>query len=203
MSALERFRASMIIDVEKWRDGIGYDLDALRESSGDQREAIEDLLLHKSPRDWRDVEALALLGTDAARDALVNALDDADPQVRLAVVRCAPDLVSVQERTESLVRAIKSAAPFEGLSQILDEAEDFHPPKVIDALLRAAFEGDQVAAVNIAALLLYLHGQAEEAFDWAHRPFVLRFNTEDAAERKAVFLELCARIGVDPKTVLG
>jgi HEAT repeat protein len=193
----------MVIDVEKWRDGIGYDLDALRESVGAEREAIEDLLLAHSPRDWRDVEALALLGTDAARDALMDALYDADPEVRLAVVRYAPDLVSAPERTESLVRAIRTAQAMEGLSQILDEAEEFHPPRVIDALLRGALEGDGTAAVHFAALLLYLHGQAEEPFDWAQRPFFLRFNTDDSKERLEPFLELCAKIGVDPKTVTG
>jgi hypothetical protein len=31
------------------------------------------------------------------------------------------------------------------------------------------------------------------------RPYWIRINTEDATERKALFNELCQRIGVSPK----
>ena len=93
------------------------------------------------------------------------------------------------------MRAIRSAKPFDGLSDILDEAEAFHPPEVVEALLRATQRGDGEAAVNFAALLYYLHGKAESSFDWAHRPFFLRFNTDDRAERMAAYRELCAQIG--------
>ena len=61
--------------------------------------------------------------------------------------------------------------------------------------MRATLRGDGEAAVNFAALLYYLHGKAESSFDWAHRPFFLRFNTDDRAERMAAYRELCAQIG--------
>lgn len=199
---VERFRASMTIDYEKWHDGIGYDLGALREASPEERDAIERLLLERGPRDWRDVEALALLDTPAARAALREAADSGDAQTRMAVARHAPALLAETDRATSLVRAIRSAKAFDGLSDILDEAEAFHPPEVIDAMLRATLKGDGEAAVHFAALLYYLHGKAESSFDWAHRPFFLRFNTDDQGERKAAFRELCADIGRDADAII-
>jgi hypothetical protein len=50
--------------------------------------------------------------------------------------------------------------------------------------------------VNFAAMLLYIHGKAQEPFDWAQRPFLLRFNTDDGDERREAFLELCQRLSV-------
>ncbi|MCK5744708.1 MAG: hypothetical protein KAH44_00765, partial [Oricola sp.] len=76
-------------------------------------------------------------------------------------------------------------------------------PEVIDALLIAALRGDGEAAVHFAALLLYLRGKAEGAFDWSRRPFFLRFNTDDENEREAAFRELCAEIGRDADALIG
>jgi len=202
VSPVERFRASMMMDHEKWRDGIGYDLQALRDASPAERSAIERLVLDHHPRNWRDAEALAVLETPAALAALREAAEDGDPQTRMAVTRHAPGLVADKKRTASLVRAIRAAQPFEGLSEIVDEAEAFHPPAVIDAMLLATLKGDGEAAVSFAALLYYLHGKAESAFDWAHRPFFLRFNTGDRAEREAAFRELCAQIGKNPDAII-
>jgi len=45
---------------------------------------------------------------------------------------------------------------------------------------------------------------ADEAFDWAHRPFFLRCNPENAAERVdhlKAFSELCEKLNVDPASV--
>jgi len=67
VSPLQRFERSMVIDYEKWHDGIGYDLDALRLASETERKAIEQMLIGHSQRDWRDIEALAEIDTKTAR----------------------------------------------------------------------------------------------------------------------------------------
>lgn len=199
LSAYERFRRSMAIDYEKWHDGIGYDLDALDQASPAERDAIEKLLLSRGARDWRDVEALARLDTEPARAVLRDALREGDAGIRMAVARHAPGLLDEAGRTRSLVQAIGSVEPFGGLSDVIDEAVEFHPPEVIDALYLGVLRRDGEVAVHFAALLLYLLGGAEEPFDMAERPFFLRFNTEDRAEREAAFRELCARVGADPE----
>lgn len=201
-SPVERFRASMRMDYEKWRNGDGYDLAALRDASPEECREIERLVLAHRPRDWRDVEALALFETAEARAALRDVAENDDPQTRMAVTRHAPGLLSETARAASLIRAIRSAQPFDGLSAIIDEAEAFHPPEVMDALLWGTLKGDSEAAVHFAALLYYLHNKAESSFDWAHRPFFLRFNTENSAEREAAFRDLCEDIGADADVVI-
>ncbi len=99
--------------------------------------------------------------------------------------------------------SLQTAAPFGGLSATLEEAAAFHPPGVVDALLRGTLGRPGDVAVHFAALLCFVHGKSSEAFDWNHRPFFLRFNTTDRAEREAAFRELCETIGVDAVKYLG
>jgi hypothetical protein len=198
---LERFRASMELGYDSWHDGTGYDLDAIRESSDEERRAIEAELILSSRRNWRDIEALAALDTSKAREALRAAMADPDPEVRLAVLRHAPELVPDGERIASLVGALETAEFYGGLTQALDEIAEYGPsgapPAVLDALLRGALRREGGVAGHFAAMLLFLHGQASEPYDWEHRPFFLRFNNEDSKERQAVFGELCERIGAE------
>jgi hypothetical protein len=201
-TALQRFERSMIFDYGKWRDGEGYDLDALRAMSPAERDFIEAKLLSGS-LGWRDVEALAALGTPKAKKALKKAMKSSDPEVRSAVMQHAPDLVSDAERIASLVHGIETGVVFGGLTQTLDQVEDFHPPEVIDALFKGALRREGEVAVHLAAMLAFVHGKAESAFDWDQRPFFLRFHTEDRAEREAAFRELCGKVGVAAETYVG
>jgi hypothetical protein len=131
---LRRFEKSMVIDYEKWHDGIGYDLDAIRGASAVEREQIERLLQTRGARDWRDVEALAALGTAASKAALRKAAESDDASVRMAVSREAPDAIDARTREESLLRALREAEFYGGLTQELAEAREFHPPAVIEEL---------------------------------------------------------------------
>jgi hypothetical protein len=67
----------------------------------------------------------------------------------------------------------------------------------VNALFRGVLHRDGETAVLFAALLMFVHGKATSAFDWDQRPFFLRFNTQNTAERRAAFHELCDKIGVD------
>lgn len=198
-----RFRQSMQIDYEKWHDGIGYDLDAVRSATGRARDEIEALLLPRADRDWRDVEALAALDSPAARAALRGAVRTGSEEVRMAVLRHAPQLFDDTARTRRLAAAFDEIAIGNGLTALVDQVSDFHPPPVVEALLRAVLARDGATAVHLAGLALFVHGQAESNFDWAQRPFLLRFNTPDPGARREAFVELCARIGIAPDPYLG
>ena len=201
-SAVERFRQSMVIDYEKWHDGIGYDLDIIKKATPEELADIEDLLVNRPVSDWRDVEALAAINSPKARDLLMKALRRGDHQVRMAVADYAPELVPDDERTASLIAALKSGEIYGGLTQALDQIESFHPPAVVDALFRGVLKREGNIAVHFAAMLTFLHGKASSAFDWDQRPFFLKFDTDDPAERRRLFQELCERIGLDPKKTL-
>jgi len=201
-SAVDRFRASMRIDYEKWHDGIGYDLDIIRNATPQELAEIEGILVGRPVSDWRDVEALAAIDSPRARNLLFKTLRHPDHQVRTAVADYAPHLVSDDERTASLVAALEHAELYEGLSQALDQVESFHPPRIIDALFRGLLKRDGGTAVHFAAMLTFLHGKASTAFDWDQRPFFLQFHTENGADRRRRFLELCERINVNPDEML-
>jgi hypothetical protein len=201
-SPLDRFEQSLHIDHEKWRDGIGYDLDAIREASPEERASIEALLLQRGVRDWRDVEALAILKSPGAREALRSALASRDHEVALAVARHAPDLLDEEARAALIVRALEGAPFYGGLSQALNQAEECHPPPVLEALLHGAVRRDGEVAVHFAAMLMFLHGRAETAFDMDQRPFFLTFHTQDPTARAAAFRELCRKIGVEAQRYL-
>jgi hypothetical protein len=195
-SPLGKFQRSMAIDYYKWHDGDGYDLDAIAAASPEERAVIEDILLNRKMADWRDAEALAALDTPSGNDALRAAFFHVDAQIRAAIVRCAPKLITDHERTESLVRALENATLGGDLSQALDDAADFHPKEVVDALFRGVQQRDGQTAVLFAAMLMFVHGKADEPFDWNQRPFFLRFNTQNRAERDAVVAELRAKVAV-------
>jgi hypothetical protein len=198
-SAVCRFERSMVMDYEKWHDGVGYDLEALKEATPDEVVQIERLLVSHGIKDWRDVEALAELNSPKARALLRKALQSGDHEIAMAVISCAPDLVSDDERTKVLVAALESSRADNSLSQTLLEVEEFHPRAVVDALLRGLLKRDGETAVHFAAMLLFIHGKAKSSFEWNRRRFVLRFNTHDQNERQAAYRELCSRIGIRPK----
>jgi hypothetical protein len=194
---VQRFRDSMAIDYNKWHDGIGYDVGLLSKASPEELREVEAIMLQRGILDWRDVEAFAVFHSPAARMALRRALKGSDESIRAAVLNYAPEIVSEDERCASLISALETAEIFGGLTQTLLQVEDFHPPLIVDALLRGTLRRDGTTAVNFAAMLMFLHGKAASAFDWEQRPFFLKFQTEDAAQRAAAFRELCEKIGAN------
>jgi hypothetical protein len=189
----------MKIDYEKWHDGVGYDLDALKSASQAERLVIEQILIHHSPRDWRDIEALAQIDTETARKTIKEAIKDPNPAVRAATVRYAPNLISSSERSRSIIEALQHAKVFGGLSQILDDIEEYHPIEVKQALVEGLLSREGNVAVLFAAMLFYIYGKAKEPFDMSQRPFFLRFNTENKAQRMLAFQELCERLVISPQ----
>ena len=115
--ALDRFVRSLFIDYEKWHDGVGFDLDALREATPSERAVAESRL--DATHDWRDVEALAVLaelGSASAERSLRDALKSGSQEIRLAIMKYAPHLVDDAARTEMLLHALDVATPFDAFT---------------------------------------------------------------------------------------
>jgi hypothetical protein len=193
----------MPITFDMWHDGTGYDLDALRQLPEQEQSAIEKILIDHHPRDWRDIEALAMFDSPAAAREIEAAANSADPQVRREALRHAPQKSDPRQREEIVIHSLRGDSLVSGLGVVLDEVAEFHPPGVIDALFDGALKRDGEAAVHFAAMLFYLHGKSSEPFDWAQRPFFLRFHTTDRAERQKAFEELCRIVGADPQKYTG
>ena len=201
-SRLQRFTKSMEIDYGKWHDGIGYDIDAIKLASQTERKTIEQMLINHSPRDWRDIEALAEIDTISARETIKNAMKNPNPDVRVAVTRFAPNLVTNSERSQSIIDALQHAEIFNGLSQVLDDIEEYHPTEVKEALKTGLLSREGEVAVLFAAMLFYIYGKAKEPFDMKQRPFFLQFNTENREERVKAFRELCEQLNINSEKYL-
>jgi hypothetical protein len=209
-AAYERFMASTDIGYDEWHDGIGYDLEALTQLEGAERDEVERWLVARANEDWRDVEALAALGSSAAKRAVRETLRTGTVEQRLAAARHMPDdedsAADGPSKTDdveaAIIAGLEAGDLSQGLTHALTLAEEHPTPPVLDALFRCALRGSSVARVHAAALLGYLHGNAKEAFDWDRRPFWLEFGVEDLAAVEAAFRKLCEECGVDPARYL-
>ena len=196
-----KFVSSMEISYDDWHDGVGYDLDSLGKISGPEQAAAVKLLaehLDTAP-DWRDIEALAAIATPDARKAIRETLDTCDIEVRM---RAAEELLELGEPADLegiIIEALRTTDLGSGLSQAIDLAEEHPSPRIQETLLDLSLKGNEDQRIQCAALALYLGGKADEAFDWNHRPFFLRFGDEHRAIQIEAYLELCSRLGVTPK----
>lgn len=186
--ALTRFEESREMNYDRWRDGTSYDIAALMRVSEPARSAIEGSLI--PAKDWRDVEALVALGTPRAEEALVEASKSVDVGLRMAVMSRAPHLVADALRLASVLMALETAAIFGGLSQTLDQVEEFHPPAVIESLFRGLLHRPGDVAYHLATSLAVIYGKLSSQYDWSLRPQLLAFNTTDMTERREAFLKL-------------
>jgi hypothetical protein len=193
---------STVETYERWHDGIGYDLEALAQFSAEERVEIEEWLIRRDA-EWRDLEALAALGTPRAMAEVRSNLVGGSTESRLFAVRLLaadPDIGPAREA--AIIDGLATTQFGTGLSAALDMAVEHPTPAVIDALFRCARGDNPTASVHAAAHLAYLHGRAREPFDWDRRPFFLRFGSDDAADRRTAFIELCGECGVDPAPYL-
>lgn len=195
-SMVERFMRSAQIDADNWRDP-QHDLEAIKLATPTERVAIEEFLIIRGISHFMDVEALVLLDTPTAHQALRAAFENGSMDIRAAVAHLAPHLIEDDARLADLIRRVELCGVYENLDITLRQIESTHPPAVIHAMLQRIIREPGVAAVHFAGLLLYLHGEASEPFDWHQRPFLLRFNPGDESDRRQAFKELCDRIQRD------
>lgn len=194
--AAQKFEASMVIDYEKWHDGIGYDLEALAQMSGPERAAVaKELSSRVASRrgEWRDLEALAALKTDDAKEALREGLKTRDLNMRLHTAyelhEMGEDIALDTYIADALQRGGEEAETF-----ALSLAPHHDSPLLRAALLDCTHSGSKTVRVHAAALLFYFAGIAKSPFDWDHRPFFLEFGEEDRVRRTRAYAELRERI---------
>jgi hypothetical protein len=191
----------MKLDVDKWREGIGFDIEALKQVTAPERDALVTILaeqLEDHP-DWRPIEALGAIGTPPAIEAIHRALREGSPETRLYAAEQLAEVGQTEHLDRAIVDALRETSLYGGLSRALDLAEEHPSPQIQETLLDLALNGDEEQRIHCAALALYLGGKADEAFDWNHRPFFLQFGESDRKVQIEAYKELCARLGVAPK----
>lgn len=195
----QRFLRAARITAENWRDP-QHDWQAIQQASPGERLSIEQYLMARGVRHAIDVQALAMLGTPGADQALREAFQSGSAEIRAAVVRFAPQTIEPAAMRSELLQRVAECDAYAGLSLTLEQIEGEYTPQLQAAMLTRIARDPGVAAVHFAGLLLYLHGQAESTFDWEQRPFLLRFNPGDVADRRVALAELCDRIGASSET---
>ena len=196
--AYRRFQSSMIIGFDEWHDGTPYDLDALDAMTPEELKAVEAMLIARSDRHWRDIEALARIGTRTALAAVGADATDADENTRLFAAKTLDLAGEPLDLSPQIVAALQQDETFGGLSQALDLAARRPTEPVVRALIDGARSAPDNRGVHFAALLYFIHGKADEPFDWDRRPFFLRFTPEDPQDRERAFAEMCAELGLEP-----
>jgi hypothetical protein len=196
--AYKKFADSTNISYEQWHDGIGYDIDALSKVTDKEREVLAARLIARFKRgraEWRDIEALGALNLPQTREVLQQALPLAKRETRLHIARELATMGVKVEIDKIIAEILHRGRYEEGLSLAIDFVPEYATPYLRNVLLDCARIGHPDVRVHAAALCLYLAGQADEPFDWKHRPFFLEFGEEDPAILKRAFEELCRRIG--------
>lgn len=199
--AYERFMSSMTMDYEKWHDGIGYDLEALKGVTAEERKSIVTLLKSKQVT-WREIEALEAIGDAEAMEGIHKAAkEQRDGGTRLAAMEAIHNASGKKDMDDTLPAEIRKLTGVDnGLTRALLLAEEYPTEKVKQALLWASWNRTE-ASMHCAALLAYLCGAAKEAFDWDLRPLFLRLGPDNSYfERKKAFDELCALVKMELDT---
>jgi hypothetical protein len=197
--AYQTFLDSMEMNYEKWHDGIGYDLGALAALDEAGRQSVESMLLARNFADWRDVEALAALGTPRALAALRECARTRRDKIGLRAAQELGEEADLLDE-DAVVEHIRNAE-VGGLDALFDEVERSPTEAVKRALLELARSGPDVVRCHAAAELYFLAGKASERFDWEHRPFFLRFEEPNGPDREAAWRELAEAVGLPPTKV--
>lgn len=203
--AFERFKRSMVIDYDAWREGTPYDVAALAEVSNEERELLTDELCEKSSLDWRDVEALRALATPKALQRVGVA---AEVQTDGAGIEAFLDDVAKGWTPKIEARFIEKLERVQSMTGALDrlyEIAEAHPtPAVMEQLLRnARIHSDPTVRYSMAAFLLELTGHTDTryTFDADIRPHLLDLNSADYATYKAAVAWLSEKVSKPSRTL--
>jgi hypothetical protein len=198
--AYQLFLDSMVMDFDKWHDGTGYDLEALEQLGPEEQASVEELLIKNLEQagDWRDVEALAALGSDSARKAVDKARSHNDTKVRKYALRICLDTQDSKDLTKKDIAELEEQVIQSVKHGDSEMAEDMPTMRVKKALLDSILGFKSEIRVSAVAFLLYLCGQAPEPFDWSQRPFFLRFSDSerDPKMRQQAWEHLRKRTGL-------
>jgi HEAT repeat protein len=188
-----RFITSMSLSYDQWHDGEGYDLSLLGGLSAVEAADVLEVLTERladSSGGWRDVEAVATLGTAESSALLTRLLRHPSAEVRLRAAQCVAHTGDAAPAEREIVRLLRDPLAEIGTAALMQMVEAHPTPQVRTALRYCAVDGAAPFRVHAAALLLYLGGGAEESFDWNHRPLFLKFGEDDRAVRLAALTRL-------------
>ena len=188
--AFTRFRKSMIIDYDAWKEGTPYDIPALADVTPEERDRLTDEICERSSLDWRDVEALRALATPKAIKRVGVA---AEKQTDGGGIEAFADEIAKHGWTEEIesrfIDKLENALSMTGALDRLYAIATAHPtPAVMKQLMRGArISGDNTVRYSMGGFLLELTGHVDTryTFDKDIRPHLLDLNSDDYKTYKA------------------
>ncbi|MDB5325827.1 MAG: hypothetical protein JWM57_1396 [Phycisphaerales bacterium] len=201
--AVKRFYDSMPMNFDRWHDGTGFDLDALRDMTPEELAAVR-VTLKSGRRTWRELEALAaidsLTGTDEVRHAL-DKDDSPENQIKAANLLFESDKLDQADYEARLCQSIRRLGTHDAITtRVLLYAQGLPTDAVKQALLWASWNRTD-AAFHSAALLIYLCGKSEDQLSFEHRPLLFDLQPSNSSlTRQAAFEKLCRLTGLELDT---
>ena len=188
--AYDRFKASMVMDFDKWHDGLPYDLDALTQVTREEAKQLTSELVAKSTLDWRDVEALRTLATPRALARVGHAAEtQSDDGGAEALIHAAETRGWTPEIETRFIDLLEKAVVMSvSLDRLYGIAEAHPTARVVDQVFRGArIAGDEATRYSFGAFMLYLKGYADNwySLEDAHRAHLLDLSSPDYKTYKA------------------
>ncbi len=189
-AAYKRFRDSMIIDYDKWREGEPYDIAALADVTPEERDLLTDEIIERGSLDWRDVEALRALRTEKALKRVGNAAEQQHDGGGAEALTAEIEASGWNETAEKrLIAMLEHMESMSGASdRLYSLCEEHQTPAVMKQLMRnARIQSDPTMRYSSGAFLLYLTGHVDShyVFDTENRPHLLGLNSDDYKTYKA------------------
>lgn len=189
-ASYKRFRNSMNIGYEQWHDGIGYDLEALDQLEGKERDSVERDLIARLTSDWRDLEALDRLQTPRATQAILDARNAAKPEIRMYAHRYGPEPTEAEWETAILYGLQEAKSFTDGLLLVFNAAIAHPTPAVREALWRYVRIPRPEGSYHAGEALCRIAGVLEEFDMETHRPLLLRLGGFASDQRDQALREL-------------
>jgi len=189
---LKRFQDSLNLGYDQWHDGEGYDLEALRQLRGSERTIAEEILLSRNASDWRDIEALDILGTEKALEEMNRALSSSKIEVRIEAAERLKkrEIIEDEDIENVIIRSLDEVTFFNGMNRVMRLVEQYPSQKVREKIRWCAINGNDDIRVLAAAMYHFLSGCTESSFDWEYRPLYLRFGKHSKHDREVALQEL-------------
>ncbi len=186
--AWPKFLASLKIDEEQWRDGIGYDLEALAAMHAEERAVIRQWLRSRLTDgghliDWRELEAAAALEDT---ELLRTLAQHHDRDVRLRVQQMLGDSAAVEEE---LCRVLRETDDLGEIARAKPLVYQYRSDKVKQALIHRLRLNDRFF-VSVAMTMLEVFAGLD---GWSERPFL--FRVKEVGADGPLMAELLAKVG--------
>lgn len=199
--AYEKFLASVVPIWEQWQENQTYDVSGIAKMTAEERDEVVSLLTGRDAT-WREVDALAVIDTPAARAAVDEASQHhLSIDARLAAGEAMHQQGRLPDIDTFLARQLHLLyQPSNGLQRALRLAENHPSETVKQALLWASYNQTECAP-ECAKLLLALTGAAKEPFDADVKQMLEKLGLHNSYfDRKAAFDDLCRRVKMELDT---